>query len=72
MPFQTFAVVGLHCQSCVRIVSDALTALPAVSAVDIDLAPEGPSTIRVEAVTQLSAEQIQAALVEEGDYSVVA
>jgi len=71
MSLQTFAVDGLHCQSCVRTVSEALTALPAVSAVDIDLAPDGPSTVRVDADTELSAEQIQAALDEEGDYSVV-
>ena len=71
MSFQTFAVDGLHCQSCVRIVREALTALPAVSAVDIDLAAGGPSTVRVDADTELSAEQIQAALDEEGDYSVV-
>jgi len=71
MSFQTFAVDGLHCQSCVRIVSEALTALPAVSAVDIELATDGPSTVRVNADTELSAEQIQAALSDEGDFSVV-
>lgn len=71
MSRQTFAVEGLHCQSCVKTVSEALTALPAVSAVDIDLAPDGPSTVRVDADTDLSAEQIQAALDDEGDFSVV-
>lgn len=71
MSLQTFAVDGLHCQSCVRTVSEALTALPAVSAVDIDLASDGPSTVRVYADTELSAEQIQAALDEEGDFSVL-
>jgi hypothetical protein len=45
--------------------------LPAVSAVDVELASDGPSTIRVDADTELSAEEIQAALDEEGDYSVV-
>ncbi|MBI3689726.1 MAG: heavy-metal-associated domain-containing protein, partial [Mycolicibacterium aromaticivorans] len=38
---QTFKITGLHCQSCVRVVTGALTALPTVSAVDIDLDPEG-------------------------------
>ncbi|HYB83141.1 MAG TPA: heavy metal-associated domain-containing protein [Mycobacterium sp.] len=71
MSRQTFAVDGLHCQSCVKIVTEALTALPAVSAVDVELASDGPSTIRVDADTDLSAEEIQAALDEEGDYSVV-
>ncbi len=71
MSRQTFAVAGLHCQSCVKTVSEALTALPAVSAVDIDLAPDGPSTVRVDADADLSVEQIQAALDDEGDFSVV-
>jgi copper chaperone len=71
MSTQTFAVDGLHCQSCVRTVSEALTALSAVSAVDIDLVADGTSTVRVDADAELSAEQIQAALDEEGDFSVV-
>lgn len=71
MSLQTFAVTGLHCQSCVRVVSAALSALPSVGAVDVELATDGPSTVRVEAGTELTPEQIQAALAEEGDYSVV-
>jgi Cu+-exporting ATPase len=70
VPQQTFSVTGLHCQSCVRIVTQTLTELPGVSAVDIDLVSDGASTVRVEAVDALSAEQVQAALAEEGDYSV--
>jgi copper chaperone len=30
-------VTGLHCQSCVRVVSGALTVLPGVGAVEVDL-----------------------------------
>ncbi|MEZ0357589.1 heavy-metal-associated domain-containing protein [Mycobacterium sp. ENV421] len=65
----TFKVTGLHCQSCVRVVSGALTALPAVSAVDIDLDPEGASIVRVDG--DVSVEQVRAALADEGDYAVV-
>ncbi|HTY29606.1 MAG TPA: cation transporter [Mycobacterium sp.] len=41
MSRQTFTVTGLHCQSCVRSVSEALTALPDVTSVDVDLASDG-------------------------------
>jgi len=69
MSEQTFKVDGLHCQSCVRIVSSALGALPDVSAVEVDLGE--PSTVRVQAGADLTVEQVQAALDEEGEYSVV-
>jgi copper chaperone CopZ len=71
MSQQTFKVTGLHCQSCVRVVSGALTALPTVSAVEVDLDADGPSTVRVETVADLSVEQVRAALQEEGEFSVV-
>ncbi|CAM4216953.1 Copper-transporting P-type ATPase [Mycobacterium basiliense] len=71
MSVQTFAVDGLHCQSCVRTISEALSALPGVSAVDVDLVTDGASIVRVDTDGELSAEQVQAALAEEGDYSVV-
>ena len=66
---QTFEVTGLHCQSCVRVVTGALTALPTVSAVEIDLDAEGASSVRVDG--EVSVEQVRAALADEGDYTVV-
>jgi Cu+-exporting ATPase len=71
MSQQTFMVTGLHCQSCVRVVSGALTELPAVSAVEVDLDAEGASTVRVETEADLSVEQVREALADEGDYTVV-
>ncbi|TGD87020.1 heavy-metal-associated domain-containing protein [Mycolicibacterium sp. CH28] len=71
MSQQTFMVAGLHCQSCVRIVSEALTALPTVSGVEVDLDADGASAVRVEADADLSVEQVRAALEEEGEFSVV-
>ena len=68
---QTFKVEGLHCQSCVRVVTTALGHLPTVHAVEVDLGTDGPSTVRVDADSDLTVEQIQAVLSEEGDYSVV-
>jgi copper chaperone len=71
MSQQTFMVAGLHCQSCVRIVSEALTALPTVSGVEVDLDADGASAVRVDADADLSVEQVRAALEEEGEFSVV-
>ena len=65
---QSFQVTGLHCQSCVRVVSGALTALPTVTAVAVDLDPDGASTVRVDG--ELNIEQVRAALADE-DYTVV-
>ncbi|WP_431232739.1 heavy-metal-associated domain-containing protein [Mycolicibacterium psychrotolerans] len=65
---QTFKVTGLHCQSCVRVVTGALAALPTVSAVDIDLDPEGASIVRVDG--EVTVDQVREALADE-DYTVI-
>ncbi|APE15637.1 heavy-metal-associated domain-containing protein [Mycobacterium crocinum] len=65
---QTFEVTGLHCQSCVRVVTEALTELPAVNGVEIDLDAEGTSVVRVDG--DITVEQVRAALADE-DYTVV-
>lgn len=71
MTSQTFSVSGLSCQSCVGHVSTALAALPGVRSVSVDLEPKGASTVHVEAEAPLSDEQVQAALAEEGGYSLL-
>ena len=71
MAQQIFGVTGLHCRSCVATVTEALEALPGVSAVQVDLDPNGASQVRVEAAGGLSSEQVQAALAEEGAYTLV-
>ena len=68
---QTFSVTGLSCQSCVNHVTEALSALPGVEGVRIDLDPKGASAVRVEASRSLSDDEVQAALEEEGGYSLV-
>jgi len=68
---QTFSVTGLHCQSCVRAIIEALTSLDAVNAVDIDLRVDGASTVRIDSDNELSADEVQTAISEEGEYSVV-
>ena len=58
---QVFNVQGMSCGHCVRAVSAALLALDADAQVDVDLAG---GEVRVE--SRLSAEQVLAALREEG------
>lgn len=58
---QAFKVQGMSCGHCVRAVSAALLALDADAQVDVDLAG---GEVRVE--SRLSAEQVLAALREEG------
>lgn len=68
---QTFAVTGLNCQSCVNHVTGALSALPGVQSVQVDLVAGGPSAVHVEASRQLGDDEVQSALAEEGDYTLV-
>ena len=70
-PTQTFAVTGLSCQSCVKHVTEALTALPGVTAVRVDLGADSPSAVHVDADRALGAAEVAAALAEEGDYELV-
>ena len=68
---QTFSVTGLSCQSCVNHVTEALSALPGVEGVRIDLDPKGASVVHVEASRSLTDDEVQEALTEEGSYSLV-
>jgi copper chaperone CopZ len=68
---QTFSVTGLSCQSCVNHVTEALIGLAGVEGVRIDLDPKGASAVHVEASRALSEDEVQAALEEEGGYSLV-
>lgn len=47
MSEQIFAISGMHCNSCVMGVTEALTALAPVREVSVDLDPKGASTVRV-------------------------
>jgi copper chaperone len=70
MPQQTFSIDGLHCQGCAKTVTDALTGLPTVTAVDVDLDTTGRSKVKVEADSALSAADVQSALDAVGNFSV--
>jgi copper chaperone len=67
---QTFSVTGLNCQSCVNHVCGALSALPGVDSVRVDLVAGGVSTVHIEASRMLGDDEVQSALAEEGDYTL--
>jgi len=62
---QKFQVKGMSCGHCVRAVTQAVQALDAAAEVQVDLASG-----EVQVVSGLSAEQVMAAIREEG-YEVV-
>lgn len=68
---QIFTVAGLSCQSCVGHVTGALTALPGVTAVQVELGVNGPSTVCIDSGRTLAESEVEAALAEEGDYTIV-
>lgn len=65
---QTFPVTGLTCAHCVGAITSELTVLAGVNDVQIDLVTGGTSTVRIVADTQLTDDEILAALDEAGDY----
>lgn len=73
MSEQIFAISGMHCNSCVMGVTEALTALAPVREVSVDLDPKGASTVRVLTDSMLSVEEVHDTLVRAGgDFAVVA
>lgn len=68
---QELKVRGLTCGHCVHAVTEELTALDGVSAVSVDLVPDGVSTVTVDATGALDAQHVRFALAEAGDYELV-
>lgn len=67
---QVLKVTGMTCGHCAHAVTQELSALPGVTSVEVDLVPEGTSTVTVEAGSDLTTEQVSAALAEAGDYTL--
>lgn len=68
---RSFAVTGLSCQNCVDHVTAALTALPGVRSVRIDLRSGAASRVDIESDRALGDAEVAGALAEEGDYAIV-
>lgn len=67
---QTYTVSGMTCDHCVAAVTEEVQALDGVSAVEIDLATEGSSTVRVTSEAALELAAVRAA-VDEAGYELV-
>jgi copper chaperone len=72
MSTQTFPVTGLTCEHCVGAVTSELSVLAGVTDVQIDLVPDGTSTLRVTAEQPLTDDEVAVALDEAGDYKIAA
>ena len=62
----TYRVTGMTCDHCVAAVTEEITALDGVSAVDIALVPGGTSTVTVESAAPLDRDLVAEAVDEAG------
>jgi copper chaperone CopZ len=62
----TYRVSGMTCEHCVRAVKEELGALAAVASVEVDLAPDAVSTVRVSSSGPLDPTAVAAAIDEAG------
>jgi copper chaperone len=70
MTTTTYAVTGMSCEHCVNAVTSELSGLDGVSAVTVDLVPEGSSSVMIASDRPLSDEVVSAALDEAGGYLI--
>ena len=67
-----YKVTGMSCEHCVNAVSSELGSLGGVSAVTVDLVPDGLSLVTVTSAAPLADDAVSAALDEAGDYQITA
>jgi copper chaperone CopZ len=70
MATATYQVTGMTCEHCVHAVTEELGSLAGVTAVSVDLVPEGNSAVMVTSDTPLAKAAVAAALDEAGDYQL--
>jgi copper chaperone CopZ len=63
MTVSTYTVTGMTCQHCVASVTEELSEIDAVTAVDVDLAT---GAVTVTSVRALQADEVSAAVAEAG------
>jgi copper chaperone CopZ len=68
MATTTYKVTGMTCEHCVTAVTSELTSLDGVSAVTVDLAPDGVSQVTVTSGSPLPGSAVTEALDEAGGY----
>jgi copper chaperone len=70
MTTTTYKVTGMTCEHCANAVTSEVGALDGVSTVQVQLAPNGVSTVTVTSAATLSDAQVSAALDEAGGYQL--
>jgi copper chaperone len=70
MTTTTYTVTGMSCEHCVNAVTSELGSLDGVSAVTVDLVPDGGSQVTVTSDQPLPTEAVSAALDEAGGYQI--
>jgi copper chaperone len=70
MATTSYKVTGMSCEHCVNAVTSELHGLDGVSAVTVDLVPNGVSLVTVTSDQPLVDETVIAALDEAGDYRI--
>ena len=72
MATTTYPVTGMTCEHCVHAVTSELGALDGVSAVTVDLVPDGISQVTVTSAAPLAEPAVAEALDEAGGYLIKA
>jgi copper chaperone len=70
MSTTSYKVTGMSCEHCVNAVTSELGRLDGVSAVTVDLVPEGLSLVTVTSAQPLAQDAVSAALDESGGYRI--
>jgi copper chaperone len=70
MTATTYAVTGMTCEHCVHAVTEELTNVVGVTAVNVELAPGRASRVTVTSDAPLPIEMVSAALDEAGEYQL--
>jgi copper chaperone len=70
MTTTTYKVTGMTCEHCANAVTTEVTALDGVSAVAVQLVPNGVSTVTVTSAAPLPDPEVGAALDEAGGYQL--
>ena len=70
MTTKSYEVTGMSCEHCSNAVTGELNRLDGVSAVTVDLVPNGISLVTVTSAQPLPVDAVSAALDEAGDYRI--
>jgi copper chaperone len=70
MTTTTYKVTGMTCEHCEHAVTTEVSALDGVSAVQVELVPNGVSVVTVTSAARLPDPEVTAALDEAGGYQL--